>query len=68
MANYNCKTKRLFKTGEKYHEIIHTTGTESIVVYDDDGRIAIHYLGAFRKFDSIKELIHTIRAYERIVD
>lgn len=66
MSQYNCKTKRLIKTGEKYHEIIHVTGTESITVYDN-GVIAIHFMGSFRKFDSIEELIHTIRAYERIV-
>ena len=66
MSQYNCKTKRLIKTGEKYHEIIHVTGTESILVYDN-GKINIHYMGALRRFDSIEELIHLIRAYERLV-
>lgn len=66
MARYIHNGKKLFQTGEPYHEIIHRNGTENIIVYDD-GRVSIRFMGTLRKYDSIEELIHILRAYERLI-
>ena len=66
MARYIHNSRRLLMTGEPYHEIISRDGTESVLIYDD-GRISLHYMGSFRKYESIEELIHILRAYERLV-